>query len=81
MDVIVSDQCDYSNDCGNGVVGVLGNGDGTLQTPFVYNSGGMNTLRCWSKDVNGDGKPDILATNGCADNSAAAARWGPVWQR
>jgi hypothetical protein len=80
LDVIVSDQCDYSNDCGNGVVAVLlGNGDGTLQTPFVYNSGGMNTSSVLVKDVNGDGKPDILATNGCADNSCSSGSVGVLF--
>ncbi|MGB7601904.1 MAG: FG-GAP-like repeat-containing protein [Candidatus Sulfotelmatobacter sp.] len=77
LDVIVGDQCDYSSDCGNGVVAVLlGNGDGTLQMPSTYNSGGMSTSSVLVKDVNGDGKPDILATNGCADNSCSSGSVG-----
>ncbi|HZW78868.1 MAG TPA: FG-GAP-like repeat-containing protein, partial [Candidatus Deferrimicrobiaceae bacterium] len=77
LDVIVADQCDYSNDCGNGVVAVLlGNGDGTLQTPFVYNSGGRAISSVLVNDVNGDGKSDILATNGCADNSCSSGAVG-----
>ncbi|MGA9509722.1 MAG: FG-GAP-like repeat-containing protein [Candidatus Sulfotelmatobacter sp.] len=80
LDVIVGDQCDYSSDCGNGVVAVLlGNGDGTLQTPFVYNSGGMSISSVLVKDVNGDGKPDILATNGCADNSCSGGSVGVLF--
>ena len=77
LDVIVADQCDYSSDCGNGVVAVLlGNGDGTLQTPSTYNSGGIILSSVLVKDVNGDGKPDILATNGCADNSCSSGSVG-----
>ena len=77
LDVIVADQCDYSSECGNGVVAVLlGNGDGTLQTPSTYNSGGISLSSVLVKDVNGDGKPDILATNGCADNSCSGGSVG-----
>ena len=80
LDVIVADQCDYSSDCGNGVVAVLlGNGDGTLQTPLTYNSGGMNLSSVLVKDVNGDGKPDILATNGCVDNSCSSGSVGVLF--
>ena len=77
LDVIVADQCDYSSECGNGIVAVLlGNGDGTLQTPSTYNSGGISLSSVLVKDVNGDGKPDILATNGCADNSCSGGSVG-----
>ena len=77
LDVIVADQCDYSSDCGDGVVAVLlGNGDGTLQMPSTYNSGGISLSSVLVKDVNGDGKPDILATNGCADNSCSSGSVG-----
>jgi uncharacterized protein (DUF2141 family) len=68
MDVIVGNLSDYGYD--NGMVGVLlGNGDGTLQTALLYNSGGNQLYSLLVKDVNGDGKPDILATNLCADGS------------
>ncbi|MGB8986721.1 MAG: FG-GAP-like repeat-containing protein, partial [Candidatus Sulfotelmatobacter sp.] len=80
LDVIVADECDYSNDCGNGVVAVvLGNGDGTLQAPLTYNSGGMNLASLLVKDVNGDGKLDILATNGCIDNSCSSGSIGVLF--
>jgi hypothetical protein len=77
LDVVVGDQCDYSSDCGNGVIAVLlGNGDGTLKTPSTYNAGGMSLSSLLVKDVNGDGKPDILATDGCADNSCSSGSVG-----
>ena len=81
LDVVVGDQCDYSSDCGNGVVAVLlGNGDGTLQVPSTtYNSGGMNLSSVLVKDINGDSKPDILATNGCADNSCSNGSVGVLF--
>ncbi len=69
LDVIVASNCD-SNNCSNGVVSVLlGNGDGTLQTPVTYNSGGQGSQYSAIADVNGDGKPDLLVVNNCASNN------------
>ena len=49
---------------GNGVVGVLlGNGDGTFQTPVAYDAGGYITFSVAVADLNGDGKPDIAVAN------------------
>jgi hypothetical protein len=55
--------------CGdNGSVGVLlGNGDGTFQTVVTYDSGGSQEVAV--ADVNGDGKPDLLVANNCANSS------------
>ncbi len=46
---------------------LLGNGDGTFQAAVSYNSGGYNAYSVAVGDVNGDGKPDLLVTNQCAD--------------
>jgi Bacterial Ig-like domain (group 3)/FG-GAP-like repeat/FG-GAP repeat len=57
---------------GSGTVGVLlGNGDGTFQPAVTYGSGGaiVGPLSVAVADVNGDGKPDLLVANQCADNS------------
>jgi FG-GAP-like repeat len=51
------------------IVGVLlGNGDGTFQTPVTYNSGGRVPLSVAVADVNGDRKPDLLMANECVTN-------------
>ena len=52
-------------------VGVLlGNGDGTFQTPKTYNAGLSNPSSVAVADVNGDGKPDLLVANLCGTTCA-----------
>jgi hypothetical protein len=58
----------------NGTVGVLiGNGDGTFQSPVAYPSGaalGPNAGgSIAAADVNGDGKPDLLVANWCSPST------------
>ncbi len=60
-DLLVGNQCDMSNNCADGSVGVLlGNGDGTFQPVVNYGSGGSGVWALAVADVNGDGKPDLL---------------------
>ena len=60
-DLLVGNQCDMSNHCADGSVGVLlGNGDGTFQPVVNYGSGGSGVWALAVADVNGDGTPDLL---------------------
>ncbi len=64
-DLVVSVDCSDSS-CFNGSVAVLlGNGDGTFKTAVSYLSGGFQTFAVAITDVNGDGKPDVIAVNDC----------------
>jgi len=45
---------------------LLGNGNGTFQAAVDYSSGGGPADSVAIKDVNGDGKPDLLVANQCA---------------
>ena len=66
-DLVVA-NCASSGNCGSdssdGTVGVLlGNGDGTFQSPLTYDSGGYIAWSVAVADVNGDGKPDLVVAN------------------
>jgi Big-like domain-containing protein/VCBS repeat protein len=63
LDVVVANG--YLNYWLGGTVGVLlGNGDGTFQTAVNYNSGGPFSSFVAVRDINGDGKPDLLVATG-----------------
>lgn len=67
-DLVITNEC-ATGDCTYGTVGVLlGNGDGTFQVPVLYSSGNETSLVTIA-DVNADGKPDLLVTNGCLNSS------------
>jgi len=76
-DLIVANECGDSTclmSAPNGTVSVLlGNGDGTFQTAVVYDSGGLSTRSVAVTDVNGDGKPDIVAASGYDDSGDQGA--------
>ena len=59
--VVVNFQIDTKGDGGIGVF--LGNGDGTFQPEVVFGSGGYYAWALAVADVNGDGKPDLVAAN------------------
>jgi hypothetical protein len=71
-DLLVANRCVNSGNC-NGVVAVLfGNGDGTFQPVLTYNSGGYEAQSVAVADVNGDGKPDLVVANVCADSNCTS---------
>ncbi|MGD0757972.1 MAG: FG-GAP-like repeat-containing protein [Candidatus Sulfotelmatobacter sp.] len=69
LDLVVANMCKVDDSkCGypgyvGGVVVLLGNGDGTFQNPIYYSSGGPDALSVAVADVNGDGRPDLVALN------------------
>src|SRR6202453_1932206 len=72
LDVVLASEC-ATNNCSNGVVTVLlGKGDGTYQAPVTYATG-EETESVALRDVNGDGKLDILATSSCNSDCSSGA--------
>lgn len=71
-DLVVANVC-ASSDCTNGgsVAVLLGNGDGTFKAAMSYASGGENAYSVAVDDVNGDGKPDLLVANYCANSECS----------
>jgi hypothetical protein len=77
IDVVVASASD-SNHCtqvvGPGTISVLlGNADGTLQPPVTYSSGGNAAWSLAVGDVNGDGKPDLIAVNQYDNSTVSTA--------
>ena len=68
-DLIVAYLCGSSCSGEGGLVGVLlGNGNGTFQAVVTYASGGVFSYSIAVADMNGDGKPDLVAANLCPIN-------------
>jgi len=71
-DVVLTNQCASNSNCSQGSVSVLlGNGDGTFQTPVTYptSNDGVSVALA---DVNGDGKLDIVLAAECGDNTCTS---------
>lgn len=70
-DIAVANFCSsgkHGTNCRHGSVSLfLGTGDGTFQTPMIINSGGLQAESVAIKDVNMDGRPDLIMTNRCVD--------------
>jgi len=63
-DVMVASQCAPGSCSSNSAVSVLlGKGDGTFQSPAIYDSGGVSTTSVAVADVNRDGKPDLVVAS------------------
>lgn len=66
-DLIVTTCCASNGD--NQAAVLLGNGDGTFQSPVLYDLGGTGPSIA-AADVNGDGKPDIISANWNGSNNS-----------
>jgi hypothetical protein len=57
---------------------LLGNGDGTFQSPSIYSSLEYGATSVAVADVNGDGRPDVLVTNYCDSPNCGTTYAGSV---
>jgi len=64
-DVVMTNSYLNSKRTLGGVSILLGNGDGTFQTPVSCSSGGYYAWSVAIADMNNDGRPDIAVTNSC----------------
>jgi FG-GAP-like repeat/Bacterial Ig-like domain (group 3) len=71
-DLAVTDGCQkvtHGACVGNATVSILlGNGNGTFQSPIKYDSGGSGVGEIAIGDLNGDGRPDLVV-NICQDSN------------
>ena len=63
-DLLIALRCLYETDCSGGMSVFMGNGDGTFQTPVVYDTGGAVASAIRIEDIDADGKLDAIVANG-----------------
>lgn len=65
LDIGVGNLCTNISCSSSGTGVLLGRGDGTFQTPYVFSSLPYFIFSVAAGDVNGDGRPDIVTTSPC----------------
>jgi hypothetical protein len=74
LDLVIAGESVSCTGCAGGVGVLLNRGHGTFQSPVSYGTGTTNpTYSVAVADVNGDGKPDIIATSSCISNSSCVS--------
>ena len=63
-DVIVASLCEVLSNCTGMLSILLGNGDGTFAASLTLHSGGAFSDSVVAADLTGNGKPDLVVTNG-----------------
>src|SRR5271163_2083362 len=76
-DLIVSAD-DFVDSYAGKVEVLIGNGDGTFQTPTTYYSGGTGAYSVAIQDVNGDGRLDLILADGCQSVNCSTGFHGGV---
>jgi hypothetical protein len=78
-DAIVVHECVSLYNCDTGAVSILlGNGDGTFQTPHIYASGAWDTMSVAVADLNEDAKPDLILASQCLNLTAGVCDNGII---
>ena len=74
-DLVIANQCeaDGCNSHAADMVVMLGNGDGTFQSPSTFDSGGYIPSSISIADMDGDGKLDLVITNTCGADQGCQA--------
>jgi len=82
LDIAVANQCVTPTTCtsttNGGVAVLLNQGDGTFQDAVIYTASGTTTSWVDIGDVDGDGHPDVVAVNYCADPADSSCAAGSV---
>jgi hypothetical protein len=74
LDIVATDQCAALDCVNHGLVAVLlGHGD-TFGAARPYSAGGFLTNSVATGDMDGDGKPDLVVANVCADDTLNCTR-------